>query len=76
MGREEEQQFCQVGNYEQAFRIRNRRIMDASCTCKHGTIRRDAWTEGKELCWHIKSALNIIKRRAFKNRWKIETLKN
>jgi len=46
-----------IGDYEQIIYIKNRKIIDASCTCTWGTIHRDAFESSKTLCKHLKEAI-------------------
>jgi hypothetical protein len=54
--------FFKVGGYDQAFEIENDKIVDATCTCRHGTIYPSNWEAGSTICWHLRSALNLAKK--------------
>jgi len=39
------------------------KLISLSCSCEHGTIYQENWEMGEGICWHLKSAMNILKRR-------------
>jgi len=49
----------EVGGYEQGVRYEDNfnSIDDAWCTCRWGTIHRDAWRRGEKICHHLKEAI-------------------
>ena len=56
-GGKEMSNFFEIGGYMQTVHEEEGKITDISCTCKHGSVHRDAWMEGKKVCKHIRQVL-------------------
>ena len=39
-----------------------KKILNINCTCVHGSIKSDNWKRGENICWHLKSALALLKK--------------
>ncbi len=40
--------------------LSNKQILDATCTCIHGTIQIDSKFRGNKRCTHIKDAIKLL----------------
>jgi len=47
----------ELGGYTQEIRVDIDVIKDVSCSCRWGTIHREAWKKGEKICKHAKEAL-------------------
>lgn len=55
-------EFFEIDGYEQIV-YRSDSIEDVSCTCRWGTIHRDAWVKGTKICKHIMAILEVTRQR-------------
>lgn len=46
-----------IGNYEQTIRYEDEKILDATCTCRWGTINVDNFQKGGKICKHLTKLL-------------------
>ncbi len=51
--------YYKTGIYEQGVKFKGKRIKDIWCTCAWGSIHRDHWKKGEQVCRHI---IKLLKR--------------
>jgi len=59
-----------ISKYEQILEVKkeggNILIKKVHCTCRWHSLHPKSWKEGKQVCWHVKSAIIQLKREGIK----------